>query len=150
MHIRMGDYAEKRAKVYHQDVGSLFFHLSQKHKFAASSPNLYIATEPTDDYSQYELLMKAFSTTFSRDLHDEIVREFDSLFTKDHQQLRNDMFGNIEQMICALAIKFQGTSWSWFSGYIRHLRDPEKRPYPFLKPFIGENCPVLPSTIWNR
>ena len=129
MHIRMGDYAQKRIDEYHQDVGSLFLYLSKKLKFADASPNLYIATEPKSNYSEFEGLTNTFNTMFSPQLHDDIVSEFDSLFTELQAQLRNDMFGNVEQMICALAIRFKGTSWSWFSQYIRLLRNPKQRPF---------------------
>ena len=129
IHVRMGDYS-KRSKGL--DVGSIWTRKMQSAHFDKTSHNLYFATEPSTNKHRFSKVIKAYHTYFSADLDEDLIAEFDKLFDKGHVHLRNDILGNVEQLICALAKKFQGTSFSTFSQFIFTLR--QKRPRAILFP----------------
>ena len=125
MHVRMGDYSYKR------DMKELPLRLIlrlKKEHFEKTSKNLYIATEPKTKRTLFWRVQKHFDVKYSTDLDKNLLQEFDALFSEHHHDhLRNDILGNIEQMICALGKQFAGTMFSTFSKWIYSMRIPKQR-----------------------
>ena len=144
VHVRMGDYSAKRKNV---KIGWLFSQRMLRAKFGSVSKNVYIATEPNTPKDRLMGITIRYNSAFSSDLDKDILAEFESLFTKEQQHIRNDILGNVEQLVCALGKKFEGTGFSTFSRWIKRLRSPGARKYLFPEAVASEaeNDPGLPG-----
>jgi len=110
MHIRMGDYTAR------QFGSSLaFVRLARARNWRVRKFGVYVATEPRRDANYFKPLVDAFNVTFSSDLSRKTLRPFLDVFPPG--QLRQDMLGLFEQLVCAAATDFVGTSFSTFSAW---------------------------------
>jgi len=123
MHIRMGDYSDRMGD---SSVG--FLRSARAKKWRARKYITYVATEPARDKDYFAPLEQGMNVTFSTDLPPSVLDEFKKLFPPG--QLRNDMLGLLEQLICVQAVDFLGTSFSTFSAWIVFARKFRGLLYP--------------------
>jgi len=84
---------------------------------------LYIATDdPSKSQEEFGPIYRAFSNIFfAENIPKELVHEFRALFPPK-SKMKDDMMGILEQLICAQATDFLGTSTSTFSAWISFMR----------------------------
>lgn len=122
IHVRVGDYAEKTPSMgeYRRQM--------MLRKFTTDVP-LYIATEPSTPKSLFRELCAEFDCKFSRDLREhEGLKRFSEAVPQG--QIRLDMLGIIEQLICVGAKHFSGTGYSTFSAKIVQMRKLRSFSFP--------------------
>lgn len=123
-HIRRGDKSDRTLSAY------AFISLL-KRAGVKSGSTVYIATEPSRDNSYFRPLVNAFNVTFSQKLshRSEPFRKFKYAFPLE---LRADMMGIIEQLICVQGKAFVGSPGSTFSSFITFMRKKTKFVFPEL------------------
>lgn len=87
--------------------------------------NLYIAQMPGTNLTIIKDLNEAFHvyTSANFSANPLLLKEFDTLFDLPLQiQLRNDVLGIIDQLICINSHAFVGTAKSTFSEYVQRVR----------------------------
>eukprot|EP00924_Labyrinthula_sp_SR-Ha-C_P006217 augustus_masked-scaffold_63-processed-gene-0.28-mRNA-1 protein AED:1.00 eAED:1.00 QI:0/-1/0/0/-1/1/1/0/409 len=120
IHVRLGDYLRNYDRFIRPEV---FINRILALNFSRSTP-LYIATEP----NRPSWYFKKFLSTF-KSVHFSDSPKLRKIFEKIHKysasegELANDIFGVVEQLICSLAGKFLGTSYSNFSKNIEKIRN---------------------------
>ncbi len=124
MHVRVGDYVKRFIRERGQNK---LLKKTEEAGFDASSA-VYLATEPTTEERLLSKITAKYSVQLSQDLDEILMEEFDELFPAGgDERLRNDILGNVEQLVCAMAKHFVGTSWSTFSAWIYAMRTARKR-----------------------
>lgn len=131
MHIRMGDYKVSYDSP-HLFVQSLV-RTARSRKWRTQKFPLYVATDDEKKSGEdFGPVYSAFSKVlFANHISKDLVREYRKLFPQE-SGLRADMMGILEQLICAQAIDFVGTSTSTFSAWIQFMRALRKYTFPEL------------------
>ena len=125
LHIRMGDYY-RHGRTPNMD--KLFAQMKEL-GFRREDP-LYIATEPKRDKDFFAQIEQKYDKVYySSDF--EFIKE--NLQEQFHEKVVNDMLGIIEQLVCMIARRFVGTTYSNFSAYIRIMRRFTNELIPELK-----------------
>lgn len=132
-HIRLGDKLEMARKFSSKD-SRVYISASEKIGFNNSLP-VYVATDERKTNEYMRPIIASFATVFfARDLkfHPGLKSWFDDFFQRfPPSQLRSDVLGLVEMLVCVRADKFVGTSLSTFTGTIvssRHnlsISEPE-------------------------
>ena len=135
VHVRLGDYTPRTpaAATY-----------EKRCRGAGLSPDLplYVSTEPNPPKGFFNALCKPTGTykcVFSKDLDKDTVNAFRSAFPPG--QIRNDMLGIVEQLLCVAARGFVGTSFSTFSYAIAYMRKNRGSSFPELLKYKPRNGP---------
>lgn len=132
-HIRMGDYAARSHK--HNPDASRYLKNAIGMGFEKHIP-VYIASEEGRDFPYFKPLLDYFDTVvFQEDLiHNPRTRKWlvDYTLRTPSTPVRNDLFGLVEQLVCARAHNFLGTRISTFSKTIRVMRQKLKAAIPEL------------------
>ena len=122
IHVRMGDYADRTPPI------SDFKRKMERRNFRMDIP-LYIATEPNSNKQLFRDLCNIYDCKFSKDFMDStILRKFAEAVPQG--QIRQDMIGVVEQLICVAAKRFVGTSFSTFSAKIVEMRKFRSFAFP--------------------
>ncbi len=123
VHIRLGDYTGRTPSSV-----SFLNKMLQGYSFNTTYP-LYIATEPTSSISYFKPILDKFPrVVFSKNLPNEPIMKFKSIFPPG--QIRNDMLGILEQLLCVAAKKFVPTDFSTFSAWINFMRKHKEDSFP--------------------
>ena len=128
-HIRLGDY-----RAAHPDVVAFvngFVGSARARGWKTKKYPLYIATDDVrKSQEEFGLIYNSFSNIyFAENFPKEMVHEFRSLFPPK-SQMKNDMMGILEQLICAQATDFIGSGGSTFSAWIMFMRALRKFTFP--------------------
>jgi len=135
-HLRLGDY-EAMALKKNSDARSFVKH-SKKHGFEKDKP-VYLATdgkvfaengtsfEPYYRPLSYFEKLVTYRKLQSIPAADEALQDFVARLPVN---VVNDMFGLVEQLICAQADNFVGTAFSTFSKTIRRMRRFLSKTFP--------------------
>jgi hypothetical protein len=123
VHVRLGDYTGRTPPAY------TFYAKTLNRGFKLSVP-LYVATEPNPDKKFFANLCGPgkFTCVFSADLDKHITTEFKSHFPVG--QIRGDMLGLLEILVCVAAKRFLGTEFSTFSAFISSSRRKRRMYFP--------------------
>jgi len=130
IHVRMGDYSPRTpsASVYERQMANRGF---------KTDVPLYIATEPSTPKSYFREICNKYKCFFSKDLDTPLLNKFAEAVPQG--QIRMDMLGVVEQLICVAAVKFVGTSFSTFSLKIAQMRSFKHFAFPeFHRPSGNE------------
>ena len=123
VHVRMGDYAPRQFS-----TSAVFVRKARSRGWKTRRYGVYVATEPHRNADYFRPLVDAFNVTFSSDLPRAKLRAFLDVFPPG--QLRQDMLGLFEQLVCAAAHDFIGTSFSTFSAWIEFMRTTSRFSFP--------------------
>jgi len=133
MHIRLLYFVGS-----HTSRTSRFLKVAESTNLNFSRP-LYISMDGTreEDGKHLKEILKRFKNVYFReDLKKHpavatLINKFDSAFKGFvNPEFRDDVFGPVEQLICAHSVKFIGTAMSTFSKNIRSMR----RGFNYLNP----------------
>ena len=127
VHVRLGDYSGRTPS------SAVYERRCRGARFSPDVP-LYVATEPKPPRGFFDALCKpagTFRCVFSRDLDRDVISAFKSAFPPG--QIRNDMLGVVEQLVCVAARGFVGTSFSTFSFWISSMRKNSVATFPEVK-----------------
>lgn len=130
MHVRMGDYTWRwdgntdyqRAKTVANKAASEGLDPKMPLYLASDEPNSPVFNE----------LKRRYKVLTMRDLPRDLVQDYMNLFPPG--RIRTDMFGVLDQLICAQAKSFVPTGWSTFSESITFIRGSKMRLFPEIDP----------------
>jgi len=123
VHSRLGDYVGTTPSA------TYFFNKAVAANFPRNAP-LYVATEPNPPRNHFAPLCGPgkFKCVFSSNLDRNITLAFKRAFPKG--QIRSDMLGLIEILLCVAAKRFIGTDISTFSQFILESRKQRRVFFP--------------------
>jgi len=133
MHVRLADYSERWGTFQERSRSILAKPLTErfgpnKERMNRSVP-IYLASDEPNNGGFAEL-KRQFKVVTAAQLPIDLVDSYRNLFPKS--RIRYDMMGVLEQLICAQAIHFSGTSWSTFSEHITVIRESKAKLFPEL------------------
>ena len=123
IHGRLGD---EMYKWDGKDSGDIFVR-SRHFESWDKSLKLYLASDDPNN-AFFIPLRKHISVVTSLDLTGPDVDEYRNLFPTE--QVRNDMFGVLDKLICSMGIMFLGSGFSTFSMEIRMIRAQANFVFP--------------------
>ena len=132
MHVRLADYSARWGTFQERSRAILLKPLTErfgpKRELMNKSLPIYLASDEPNNGGFVEL-KKLFTVLTAAHLPKDLVEDYRNLFPKS---TRSDMMGVLEQLICAQAIFFTGTSWSTFSEHIEIIRASKRKLFPEL------------------
>lgn len=127
MHIRLGDYSRR----WPQSTSSR----SQAFVNKAFGPQvtnpklpLYLASDEVQSPAFNELRKRVRRVQSMRDVPVDLIKPYRELFPPT--QIRLDMLGVLDQLVCAQANSFVSSEFSTFSEHIRLIRANRERLFP--------------------
>jgi hypothetical protein len=131
VHVRLGDYADRTPS------SSSYERRCVNQGFTPDVP-LVVATEPNPPKGFFNSLCKpsgTFKCIFSKDFNRTLVKQYMDVFPPG--QIRNDMLGLVEQLVCVGADRFVGTDFSTFSYSISFMRKNKGAAFPEIAKVKG-------------
>lgn len=118
IHVRLGDYAKVSGPFVEND----YIYSMKKAEFGKRVP-VYVASDETMASKSLKRLGKAYHLLFFNDLDSYLVGAFMNTFSDKTVHSAMDLFGVVEQLMCARSNKFHGFALSTFTKHIQFMKE---------------------------